>query len=58
MRIKGLDLFLQFGSYHLICSNKQLITGSMKFPDDSTAGMGLGAIKLPSMLFGEAPVDL
>ena len=36
--LDGLDLFAQFGSYHLICSNKQLITGSMEFPDNSTAG--------------------
>ena len=35
---KDLDFFAQFGSYYLICSNKQLTTGSMKFPDDSTAG--------------------
>ena len=36
--VKVLDFFAQFGSYHLICSNKQLITGAMKFHDDSTAG--------------------
>ena len=36
--IDALDFFAQFDSYHLICSNKQLITGSMKFADDSAAG--------------------
>ena len=35
---KRAGLFGQFGSYHFICSNKQLIRGSMKFLDDSTAG--------------------
>ena len=34
-------------------SNKQLITWSMKFTDDSTKGV----IKLPSMLSGEAPKE-
>ena len=36
--LKGLDFFAQFGSYHLICFNKQMIAGSMKVPDDSSAG--------------------
>ena len=35
--LKGLDFFAQLGSYHLIYSNKQLITGSLKFPYDSIA---------------------